>query len=61
MVIVFSRFQALLRGVQTVVINCMNLRSSHAIFPLLGERLGVPKGNSEARLEKLLTSSGPTV
>uniref|UniRef100_A0A8C1YNB9 Cell division control protein n=1 Tax=Cyprinus carpio TaxID=7962 RepID=A0A8C1YNB9_CYPCA len=47
--------------VQTVLINCMNLRSSHAIFPLLGERLGVPKGNSEARLEKLLTSSGPTV
>uniref|UniRef100_A0A671P180 Cell division control protein n=1 Tax=Sinocyclocheilus anshuiensis TaxID=1608454 RepID=A0A671P180_9TELE len=53
--------KALLKGVQTVVINCMNLRSSHAIFPLLGEKLGAPKGNSEARLEKLLTRSGPTV
>ncbi|KAK9966404.1 hypothetical protein ABG768_003516 [Culter alburnus] len=58
---VLQEQKALLKGVQTVVINCMNLRSSHAIFPLLGERLGVSKGNSEARLEKLLTSSGPTV
>ncbi|XP_050977939.1 cell division control protein 6 homolog [Labeo rohita] len=58
---VLQEQKALLKGVQTVVINCMNLRSSHAIFPLLGEKLGVPKGNSEARLEKLLTSSGPTV
>uniref|UniRef100_A0A8C2DV00 Cell division control protein n=1 Tax=Cyprinus carpio TaxID=7962 RepID=A0A8C2DV00_CYPCA len=58
---VLQEQKALLKGVQTVLINCMNLRSSHAIFPLLGERLGVPKGNSEARLEKLLTSSGPTV
>ncbi|XDV51841.1 hypothetical protein PO909_020647 [Leuciscus waleckii] len=58
---VLQEQKALLKGVQTVLINCMNLRSSHAIFPLLGERLGVPKGNSEARLEKHLTSSGPTV
>uniref|UniRef100_A0A673JCG4 Cell division control protein n=1 Tax=Sinocyclocheilus rhinocerous TaxID=307959 RepID=A0A673JCG4_9TELE len=58
---VLQERKALLKGVQTVVINCMNLRSSHAIFPLLGEKLGAPKGNSEARLEKLLTSSGPTV
>uniref|UniRef100_A0A8C1JU09 Cell division control protein n=1 Tax=Cyprinus carpio TaxID=7962 RepID=A0A8C1JU09_CYPCA len=58
---VLQEQKALLKGVQTVLINCMNLRSSHAIFPLLGERLGVPKGNSEGRLEKLLTSSGPTV
>ncbi|XP_059394158.1 cell division control protein 6 homolog [Carassius carassius] len=58
---VLQEQKALLKGVQTVLVNCMNLRSSHAIFPLLGERLGVPKGNSEARLEKLLTSSGPTV
>uniref|UniRef100_A0A672PGX8 Cell division control protein n=1 Tax=Sinocyclocheilus grahami TaxID=75366 RepID=A0A672PGX8_SINGR len=58
---VLQEQKALLKGVQTVVINCMNLRSSHAIFPLLGEKLGAPKGNSEARLEKLLTSSGSTV
>lgn len=58
---VLQEQKALLKGVQTVVINCMNLRSSHAVFPLLGEKLGVPKGHSEARLQKLLTSSGPTV
>ncbi|XP_051532669.1 cell division control protein 6 homolog [Myxocyprinus asiaticus] len=58
---VLQEQKALLKGVQTVVINCMNLRSSHAIFPMLGERLGVPKGHSEARLAKLLTKSGPTV
>nr|XP_055041024.1 cell division control protein 6 homolog [Misgurnus anguillicaudatus] len=58
---VLQEQKALLKGVQTVVINCMNLRSSHAVFPLLGEKLGIPKGHSEVRLQKLLTSSGPTV
>ncbi|XP_051966916.1 cell division control protein 6 homolog [Xyrauchen texanus] len=58
---VLQEQEALLKGVQTVVINCMNLRSSHAIFPMLGERLGAPKGHSEARLAKLLIKSGPTV
>uniref|UniRef100_A0A8C1AZG3 Cell division control protein n=2 Tax=Cyprinus carpio TaxID=7962 RepID=A0A8C1AZG3_CYPCA len=45
---------------KVTVFSCFKALS-HAIFPLLGERLGVPKGNSEARLEKLLTSSGPTI
>lgn len=58
---VLQEQKALLKGIQTVVINCMNLRSSHAIFPLLGEKLGVSKGHSETRLAKFLTSSGPTV
>ncbi|CAL8328976.1 unnamed protein product [Merluccius merluccius] len=54
-----------LHGVQTVVVNCMTLRSSHAIFPLLAQRLGggaaAPGGHSSASLQKLLTSPGPTV
>ncbi|KAF4083430.1 hypothetical protein AMELA_G00141170 [Ameiurus melas] len=50
-----------LKGVQTVVINCMTLRSSHSIFPLLAEKLGTSRGHSDVKLEKLLTSSGPTV
>lgn len=54
-------FQDLLKGVVKVVINCMTLRSSHSIFPLLAERLGAPRSHGEGRLEKLLTSSGPTV
>lgn len=54
-------FQAFLKGVQTVVINCMTLRSSHSIFPLLAEKLGTSRGHSDGKLEKLLTSSGPTV
>ncbi|KAA0707842.1 Cell division control protein 6 -like protein CDC6-related protein p62(cdc6) [Triplophysa tibetana] len=58
---VLQEQKALLKGIQTVVINCMNLRSSHAIFPLLGEKLGISKGHSEARLAKCLTGSGPTV
>ncbi|XP_062400253.1 cell division control protein 6 homolog [Sardina pilchardus] len=58
---VLQEREDLLVGVQKVVINCMTLRSSHSIFPLLAERLGSARGHSEARLEKLLTSAGPTV
>uniref|UniRef100_A0AAY4DH08 Cell division control protein n=1 Tax=Denticeps clupeoides TaxID=299321 RepID=A0AAY4DH08_9TELE len=50
-----------LEGIQKVVINCMTLRSSHSIFPVIAEHLGVSKAHSESRLEKLLTSYGPTV
>ncbi|MCI4383679.1 hypothetical protein PGIGA_G00029450 [Pangasianodon gigas] len=52
---------AFLKGVQTVVINCMTLRSSHSIFPVLAEKLGTSRCHSDGKLEKLLTSSGPTV
>ncbi|KAL2086850.1 hypothetical protein ACEWY4_017909 [Coilia grayii] len=58
---VLQERQDLLKGVQKVVVNCMTLRSSHSIFPLLAETLGAPRGHGESRLEKLLTSSGPTV
>ncbi|XP_030627918.1 cell division control protein 6 homolog [Chanos chanos] len=50
-----------LKTVQTVVINCMTLRSSHAIFPLLSEKLGCTRAHSEGQLDKFLTSAGPTV
>ncbi|XP_007240198.3 cell division control protein 6 homolog [Astyanax mexicanus] len=58
---VLQEQKALLKGVQTVVINCMTLRSSHSIFPLLAEKLKTSKSSSGGKLEKLLTSSGPTV
>ncbi|XP_031418192.1 cell division control protein 6 homolog [Clupea harengus] len=58
---VLQEREDLLKGVQKVVINCMTLRSSHSIFPLLAEKLGGTRGHSEGRLQKLLTSSGPTV
>ncbi|KAI4882033.1 hypothetical protein NFI96_012504 [Prochilodus magdalenae] len=58
---VLQEHKALLKGVQTVVINCMTLRSSHSIFPMLAEKLKTSKGQSDGKLQKLLTSSGPTV
>ncbi|XP_063062541.1 cell division control protein 6 homolog [Engraulis encrasicolus] len=63
---VLQEREDLLKGVEKVVVNCMTLRSSHSIFPLLAEKLGAARGGAhgqagEARLEKLLTSSGPTV
>uniref|UniRef100_A0A6Q2XX10 Cell division control protein 6 homolog n=1 Tax=Esox lucius TaxID=8010 RepID=A0A6Q2XX10_ESOLU len=50
-----------LKDIKTVVINCMTLRSSHAIFPLLAEKLGTSGGHTDAKLRKLLTSAGPSV
>ncbi|XP_038873434.1 cell division control protein 6 homolog [Salvelinus namaycush] len=50
-----------LKEIQTVVINCMALRSSHAIFPLLAKKLGASGGHTDTKLQKLLTSTGPTV
>ncbi|KAI1887125.1 hypothetical protein AGOR_G00202910 [Albula goreensis] len=50
-----------LKAVKVVSINCMTLRSSQSIFPLLAERLGASGGHSDRRLEKHLTSTGPTV
>ncbi|XP_035602586.1 cell division control protein 6 homolog isoform X1 [Oncorhynchus keta] len=50
-----------LKEIQTVVLNCMALRSSHAIFPLLAEKLGASGGHTDTKLQKLLTSTGPTV
>lgn len=50
-----------LEPVQKVVINCMTLRSSHAIFPMLADKLGVSGSHTDAKLQKLMTSSGPPV
>ncbi|XP_055763272.1 cell division control protein 6 homolog [Salvelinus fontinalis] len=50
-----------LKEIQTVVFNCMALRSSHAIFPLLAEKLGASGSHTDTKLQKLLTSTGPTV
>ncbi|KAL4659867.1 hypothetical protein GN956_G177 [Arapaima gigas] len=46
-----------LNSVQKIVINCMTLRSSQAIFSLVAKHLGVSGDN----LEKHLTKAGPTV
>lgn len=51
--------QAELSSVQTVVVNCMTLRSSHAIFPLLAEKLKAPGGQNG--LQKFLAAPGPAV
>lgn len=53
------RLQGELSGVQTVMVNCMSLRSSHAIFPLLASKLQASGGQSG--LQRFLTGSGPTV
>ncbi|XP_029913437.1 cell division control protein 6 homolog [Myripristis murdjan] len=52
-----------LKPVQTVVVNCMSLRSSHAIFPLLADRLGAASSHnsSSSKLQRLLTGPGPAV
>lgn len=46
-------------GVQSVMVNCMTLRSSHAIFPLLAEKLRAPGG--QGGLQKFLSAPGPAV
>lgn len=51
--------QAELSSVQTVVVNCMTLRSSHAIFPLLAEKLKAPGGQNG--LQRFLAAPGPAV
>ncbi|XP_034045039.1 cell division control protein 6 homolog [Thalassophryne amazonica] len=48
-----------LAAVQTVLVNCMSLRRSHAIFPLLADRLRAPGGQSGLR--RFLTGPGPTL
>ncbi|XP_070684117.1 cell division control protein 6 homolog [Pempheris klunzingeri] len=56
---VLQEMKAELSSVQTVVVNCMSLRSSHAIFPLLADRLKASGGQSG--LQRLLTAPGPAV
>lgn len=56
---VLHEMKAQLASVQTLVVNCMSLRSSHSIFPLLAQKLKVKGG--QGRLQKHLTSAGPAV
>ncbi|NXK57212.1 CDC6 protein, partial [Chauna torquata] len=55
-----------LAGSRTVILNCMSLSSSHAVFPAVAEQLGLPAARAAGReivrrLEKELTAQGPMV
>ncbi|XP_028675261.1 cell division control protein 6 homolog [Erpetoichthys calabaricus] len=60
-------FKDELNGVQCIFVNCMSLRSSQAVFPLVAEKLAVtvksrPAGKDIGKkLEKLVTSPGAPV
>ncbi|KAK7930635.1 hypothetical protein WMY93_007030 [Mugilogobius chulae] len=56
---VLQEMKSELSSVQTVVVNCMTLRSSHAIFSLLSEKLKSSGGQSG--LQKHLTAPGRAV
>ncbi|KAK2918519.1 cell division control protein 6 homolog [Channa argus] len=56
---VLQEMKSELSSVQTVVVNCMSLRSSHAIFPLLADKLRASGGQSG--LQRFLTAPGPAV
>nr|XP_046231302.1 cell division control protein 6 homolog isoform X2 [Scatophagus argus] len=56
---VLQEMKAELSSVQTVVVNCMSLRSSHAIFPLLADKLRAPGG--QTGLQRFLVAPGPAV
>ncbi|XP_039596312.1 cell division control protein 6 homolog [Polypterus senegalus] len=60
-------FKDELNGVQCIFVNCMSLRSSQAVFPLVAEKLAVTAKSRPAgkdigkKLEKLVTSPGAPV
>ncbi|KAM8878696.1 cell division control protein 6 homolog isoform 2-T2 [Spinachia spinachia] len=56
---VLHEMTAALAPLQTVLVNCMSLRSSHGIFPLLADKLKAPGGPSG--LQRFLTAPGPPV
>ncbi|XP_070780665.1 cell division control protein 6 homolog [Enoplosus armatus] len=56
---VLQEMKAELTSVQTVVVNCMSLRSSHAVFPLLADKLRASGGQNG--LQRFLTAPGPPV
>ncbi|XP_068176941.1 cell division control protein 6 homolog [Antennarius striatus] len=56
---VLQEMKAELSSVQTVMVNCMSLRSSHAIFPLLADKLRAPGG--QKGIQKYLSAPGPAV
>ncbi|XP_056264378.1 cell division control protein 6 homolog [Pseudoliparis swirei] len=56
---VLQDMEAQLAPVRTVLVNCMSLRSSHAVFPLLADKLKAPGGQNG--LQSFLTAPGPAV
>ncbi|XP_014830276.1 PREDICTED: cell division control protein 6 homolog [Poecilia mexicana] len=56
---ILQEMKSELASVKTVVVNCMSLRSSHGIFPLLAYKLKAAGGQSG--LQRFLTAPGPTV
>ncbi|KAM4583838.1 cell division control protein 6 homolog [Odontesthes bonariensis] len=56
---VLQEMRAELSSVQTVTVNCMSLRSSHAIFPLLADKLKASGGQNG--LQRFLMVPGPTI
>ncbi|XP_068607407.1 cell division control protein 6 homolog [Brachionichthys hirsutus] len=56
---VLQEMEAELSAVKTLVVNCMSLRSSHAVFPLLADKLGAPGG--QKGMQKFLAAPGPAV
>uniref|UniRef100_A0A7N6BRQ7 Cell division control protein n=1 Tax=Anabas testudineus TaxID=64144 RepID=A0A7N6BRQ7_ANATE len=56
---VLQEMKAELSSVQMLVVNCMSLRSSHSIFPLLADKLRASGGQNG--LQKFLTAPGPAV
>uniref|UniRef100_A0A3P8VSJ3 Cell division cycle 6 homolog (S. cerevisiae) n=1 Tax=Cynoglossus semilaevis TaxID=244447 RepID=A0A3P8VSJ3_CYNSE len=56
---VLQEMKAQMSSVQTVMVNCMSLRSSNAIFPLLANKLRTSGG--QKGLQKFLMASGPSV
>ncbi|XP_008416984.1 cell division control protein 6 homolog [Poecilia reticulata] len=56
---ILQEMKSELASVKTVVVNCMSLRSSHGIFPLLAHKLKAAGGQSG--LQRFLTAPGPTV
>ncbi|XP_038160769.1 cell division control protein 6 homolog [Cyprinodon tularosa] len=56
---ILQEMKAELAAVKTLVVNCMTLRSSHAIFRLLAQQLKTSGGQSG--LQRFLTAPGPTV
>ncbi|XP_017297409.1 cell division control protein 6 homolog [Kryptolebias marmoratus] len=56
---VLQEMRTEMSSVQIIVVNCMSLRSSHAIFPLLADKL---KAHSRQNgVQKQLTAPGPSV
>ncbi|XP_043969462.1 cell division control protein 6 homolog [Gambusia affinis] len=55
---ILQEMKSELASVKTVVVNCMSLRTSHAIFPLLAYKL---KAGGQSGLQRFLTAPGPTV